>query len=211
MRSVSIVSPMNSSRTGCGSPAGKTSTMPPRTANSPCSSAGSSRVKPASTSRSARSVGEMSCPGFSVERRRQHPLGRRHARQHGGRRRDHDARGALRDRVQRARAHRRDADVRRQAAIGIDFVRRKRQHRALDRRGRAALRAPPGRTRRPRTVCLEVAVARHDVEHDAVRLRVRRGGDEQRLRGRREAGDRARRGIHPAAGDGGLQDGAKVQ
>ena len=28
------------------SPAGKMSTMPPRTANSPCSSAGSSRLKP---------------------------------------------------------------------------------------------------------------------------------------------------------------------
>ena len=55
---------MNSSRTGCTSPAGKTSAMPPRIANSPCSSAGSSREKPASTSSSARSIGEMSCPGF---------------------------------------------------------------------------------------------------------------------------------------------------
>ena len=42
--------------------------MPPRTANSPCSSAGSSRVNPASTSSSPRSVGEMSWPGLrSIE------------------------------------------------------------------------------------------------------------------------------------------------
>ena len=37
------------------SPAGKTSTTPPRTQNSPCASTGSSRVKPASTSSAARS------------------------------------------------------------------------------------------------------------------------------------------------------------
>ena len=60
-----MVSPMNSRRTGCVSPAGKMSTMPPRTANSPCSSAGSSRANPASTSSSARSVGAMSCPGLN--------------------------------------------------------------------------------------------------------------------------------------------------
>jgi len=35
--------------------AGETSTIPPRTANEPCSVTGSSRAKPASTSRSARS------------------------------------------------------------------------------------------------------------------------------------------------------------
>ena len=55
---------MNSRRTGCASPAGNRSRMPPRSANSPCSSTGSSRLKPASTSSSARSVGAMSCPGF---------------------------------------------------------------------------------------------------------------------------------------------------
>ena len=58
------MSPTNSRRTGSVSPAGKMSRMPPRSANSPCSSAGSSRVKPASTRSSARSVGAISCPGL---------------------------------------------------------------------------------------------------------------------------------------------------
>ena len=60
VRSDSMVSPMNSRRTGWVAAAGNTSTMPPRTANSPCWSAGSSRENPASTSRLARSAGSMS-------------------------------------------------------------------------------------------------------------------------------------------------------
>ena len=57
---------------------------------------------------------------------------------------------------------------------------------------------------------LEVAVARHDVEHDAVRQRLGGPGDQQRLRRRREPGH-ARGRVHPAARDGGLQKGAKVE
>ena len=59
---ISTMSPTNSRRTGSRSPAGKMSTMPPRMVNAPCSSTGSSRVKPASTSRSARSCGSISVP-----------------------------------------------------------------------------------------------------------------------------------------------------
>ena len=51
-------------------PAGNTSTMPPRTVKAPCSSTGSSREKPASTSRSARRCGSISVPArISMEAR----------------------------------------------------------------------------------------------------------------------------------------------
>ena len=121
------------------------------------------------------------------QRRRQHAVGGRDARQHGGGRGDHDARGALRDRVQRARPHRRDADVGRQAAIRIDFVRRKGQDRALNRRRRQPFERREEK-RHVRAGFLEIAVARHDVEHDAVRLRVGGRGHEQRFRGRGQPG-----------------------
>ena len=52
-RRVSTMSPTNSTRTGSVSAAGKTSTIPPRIAKAPCSSTGSSRVNPPSTSKSA--------------------------------------------------------------------------------------------------------------------------------------------------------------
>ena len=65
-RTDSTVSPTNSRRTGCALAAGKTSTTPPRTQNSPWASTGSSRVKPASTSRSARACGSHSEPGFEA-------------------------------------------------------------------------------------------------------------------------------------------------
>ena len=67
---------MNSMRTGSASPGGNTSTMPPRTQNSPCSSTGSSRVKPASTSCSASSCGPISTPEVRSDRRRSQLCGR---------------------------------------------------------------------------------------------------------------------------------------
>ena len=57
----------------------------------------------------------------------------------------------------------------------------------------------------------EIAVARHDIQHDARWLRVGRRRHEQGLCRRREAGDRRRGSIHSAAGDGGLEGGAKIQ
>ena len=55
-------------------------------------------------------------------------------RQQRPRRRDHHSRRAAREGVQRARAGGRDLEVRRQAAVRIDFLRRKRQHAATRRR-----------------------------------------------------------------------------
>ena len=55
--------------------------MPPRIVNAPCSSTGSSRVKPASTSRSARSCGSISVPDANLDRGLEQALRRRHARQ----------------------------------------------------------------------------------------------------------------------------------
>ena len=118
------MSPTNSSRTGCGAPAGKMSTMPPRTQNSPCSSAGSCARVAGAASRSARSVGEMSCPGV----RSATPS----SAASGGLTRGNSAAAEATTtravpratRVQRARARRRDVEVRREAAIRIDLVRR---------------------------------------------------------------------------------------
>ena len=56
------MSPTNSTRTGSTAVAGNTSTIPPRMAKAPCSSTGSSRVKPPSTSRSASCSGSISEP-----------------------------------------------------------------------------------------------------------------------------------------------------
>ena len=59
------MSPTNSTRTGQVSPAGKKSTTPPRTQNSPCWSTGSSGLKPASASSSPRAVGDAKPPATS--------------------------------------------------------------------------------------------------------------------------------------------------
>ena len=196
VRSVSIVSPMNSRRTGCASPAGKMSTMPPRIANSPCSSAGSSRVKPASTSSSARSVGAISWPGL----------------------RSSDASAAARAALTRGSSAAADATTTRAVPVAIACSARARADvtpkcgasprygsTSCDGKGRTARRR-----RRPTSpssadeeeahvgepLSLDVAVARHDVAARPVRQRLRRGGDEQRLRRRRSARTTARTG-HP--------------
>ncbi len=144
------------------------------------------------------------------QRRRKHAVGGGDAREHAGGGGDHHTSGALRDRVQGARPHRRDADVGRQAAIRIDFVRRKGQDRALNRCRRQSFQRREEK-RHVRAGFLEIAVARHDVEHDAFGLRVGGRGHEQGFGGRGQTGHASRRGVHAAAGDGGLQDGAKVQ
>ena len=114
------------------------------------------------------------------------------------------------ERVQRPRARRRHADVRRQPAIRIDFVRRDTAGPRARPRRRTALRAREEEGD-VRARLLEIAVLRHDVQHDAVRTRLRGAGDEQRLRGRRQTRHDARRHVHPAAGDGGLENGAEVE
>ena len=150
------MSPTNSMRTGSASPAGKMSTMPPRMAKEPCSSTGSSRVKPASTSRSARSCGSISVPDRISSEALQQALRRADARQQRRRRGDDQTRRAGRGAVQRAGARGRHAEMRRHAAVGIDLQRRQRQHgafdvrvrRALERRHRRSARRPSS-ARRP--------------------------------------------------------------
>jgi len=89
-------------------------------------------------------------PRLQHQRRAAHAIRRRHARQQRGRRGDDHARGSLGDGVEGAGPHRGDADVRREAAIRIDFVRRKRQHRALGGRGRQSFEGGEEKTRRRR-------------------------------------------------------------
>ena len=97
-----------------------------------------------------------------------------------------------------------------QAAIRVDFMRWKRQDCTFCRsrseaveRGQEEgdIRAGP----------LEIAVAGHDVEYDAVRPGLSSRRNEQRLRRLGEPRYGARRYIHAAARHGGLQDGTKVE
>jgi len=112
--------------------------------------------------------------------------------------------------MQRAGACRGDTHVRRQAAVRIDFVGGKRQHRPVHRR-----RAQPfQRAEKELDITdrlIDVAVARNDVEDHRMRLSVRGSGDKKRLCGRRQARHRARRHIHSAADDSGFEDGAQVE
>ena len=73
-----------------------------------------------------------------------------------------------------ARARRRDIEVRRQPAIGIDLVRRKRQHDALDLGVGQALEC---REEESRIVggALDVGVRRHDEQRSALHGGGRRG------------------------------------
>ncbi len=97
-----------------------------------------------------------------------------------------------------------------QAAIRIDFMRRKRQDCTFCRsRSEAVERGQEERDIRAGLV--EVAVGGHDVEHDAVRPSLSRRRDEQRFRRFGEPRYGARRYIHAAARHGGLQDGTKVE
>ena len=161
------MSPTNSMRTGSASAAGNMSTMPPRTANAPCSSTGSSRVKPASTSRSANRCGSISVPArISIEARssrsrRAHAraAARRRTRRSGGpcQLPRHGARGPARP-PRGSAASCRDT--------GSTCMRRKGQHGLLDRcRGRALERAiEEARVGRH---LLDVPVGRHDEQRHA--------------------------------------------
>ena len=68
LRISSISSPKNSTRSGCSSVGGKTSTMPPRTANSPRFSTRSTREYAAPTSRRTTSSSSTSWPGLQLDR-----------------------------------------------------------------------------------------------------------------------------------------------
>ena len=144
------MSPMNSRRTGCVSPAGKMSTMPPRTANSPCSSAGIFTGE----SGVDEQLGEIGrrdvLAGSQIERGGEHPFGRRDARQQRGRRRDEDP-WPCRGRLNGARA--RGPTSRPRAAPSRDRGRLRAKETAappVPWRPASALRARPERTTRRR-------------------------------------------------------------
>ena len=201
---------MNSSRTGCASPAGKMSTMPPRMANSPCSSAGSSREKPASTSSSARSVGAMSCPGLSSSDALSSRSGELTRGSSAAAEATTTRAVPLRDRVT---APARAPTSRRSAAPGRDTDRLRATETAGPRDRPPtddSLRARPGRSRRR-------AALPRGRRRSARRTGRRRAAAPARRRRRTapsptgSARDRARGRIHAAARDGGFQNGAKVQ
>ena len=121
---------------------GNKSTSPPRTQNSPCWSTGSSRVKPASTSCAIRSSGSISSPGAISMAAVREPIRRAHTRQQRRCRGDDDARGTAGQPVQRACSRRGHVEMRRQAAVRIDFERGERQDALLGLRGLHPSSAP---------------------------------------------------------------------
>ena len=152
----------------------------------------------------------MSWPGLRSSAAPSSRARRADSRQQRRRRRHHHPRRAGAGGVKRAGPDRRHADVRRQPAVGIDFVRGERQNGQLG--GGAG--QPFHRREEEGDVLdrlLDVAVAGHHVPDHAARQAVRGGGHVQRLRGRREAGDDAGGHVHPAAGDGGLQEPAEIE
>ena len=87
---------------------------------------------------------------LQIERRAEKPARSADARHQGRGRRDHDAGGAGADAVQRPRAHRRHADVRRQPPVRIHLVRGERQNGPIGRGAGQPFHARPRRRRRPR-------------------------------------------------------------
>jgi hypothetical protein len=100
--------------------------------------------------------------------------------------------------------------VRREAAIRIDLVRGKGQNGAFGGGGGE----PFERREKKRDVgaaLFELAVVGHDVEHNSIRLGLRRGRNEQRFCRTGQSRDGACRDIHAAARSRRLQDGPKIQ
>ena len=185
--------------------------MPPRIANSPCSSAGSSR-REAGVDEQLGEIGRGDVLArLELERRAEQPIGRADPRQQRRGRRDDDARGAGRRCACSARAR---ADVTPKCGARPRYGSTSCDGNGRTARSAADADSPSSAAEEERHVgdrLLEIAVARHDVQHDAVRQLVGGAGDEQRLGGRRQPGDRAGGHVHAAAGDGGLQQGAKVE
>jgi hypothetical protein len=148
--------------------------------------------------------------GSQIQRSGEHPFGCRDAGQKRGGRRDEDPGRAAGDRIESACTGGGDAHVGRHPAVGVDLVRRKRQDDPFGRRRRQ----PFERAQKERHVgagLFEVAVSGQYVQHDPVGLRLRGRRDKQRFRRAGQARDDARRDIHPAARDRGLENGAKIE
>ena len=180
--------------------------MPPRTQNSPCSSTGSSGEKPATREPLAQIVRR------NLHARREREAGRRETR------RRRTAAAAARAPTRRRgapvpaaspcsapRARRRDLEMRRQAAVRIDFLRRKRQHRALERRRRQALEHAEKEPRVGRHL-LDDRVGGRDGDHAAGLSGQIKGG-----RRRTEAGQTAGRPGEPGSRGGRLQQGTESE
>ena len=121
-----------------------------------------------------------------------------------------DARRSGDQRMQGAGAGGGDADVRRHAAVGVDLVRGKAEHRAIG----GNVGQPFERRHEERHVAdrlLEVAVAWHHIQHHAARHRLRGRRDIHGLGRRIQAGDRMNRRVHAAAENGVFEEGADVE
>ena len=199
------MSPTNSTRTGQVSPAGKKSTTPPRTQNSPCWSTGSSWAEAGVGEQLAEGGRRREASGHELLRRGQQALRGADARQQRGGGADDQPRGPLRQGGQRPGPRGRHVQMRRDGAVGIDFRRREREHGArqlpLGNPEQRAAEEP-----RVRRHLLHAGVGRHD-EDD--RGGCRRGGGGERLRRRRQAGDERRRAPETGTAGGGLEDRAQ--
>src|SRR5215467_12019307 len=112
--------------------------------------------------------------------------------------------------MKRASSYGRDTNVGSQAAIRIDLMRGKRQHRAVDGCGRQTIE----RTEEELDVAsrfLEIRVRRNDVEDEPFLPFVCGSSDKQRLRRRCQAGDRALPRIEAAAGECRLEERSQIQ
>ena len=144
--------------------------MPPRTQNSPCSSTGSSRVKPGVGEQIAQHDRIEIHPVLQLDGRGLETVGRAQPRQQRGGRCHDDRGGSARDRVQCRGARRGDAEMRRDIAIRIDLQRRKRLDGILERGGRRAFERGHEESRVD-AESIDVLVARHDDDSTRALLR----------------------------------------
>ena len=181
--------------------------MPPRIVKAPCSSTGSSRVKPASTSRSASRCGSISVPGrISSDAASSRSGGLSLRKQRAGRRHDQTRRSGCGG-VERAAAGRRDPEVRRHPAVRVDLQRRKRQHGPLDRRSGRTFDGAVEESR-IRGHLFDVLVRRHDQQRDAAAGST--GTDGRKcLGGRRQPGGNRRELVQRYTGGGAAEQRAK--
>ena len=144
-------------------------------------------------------------PGSDGEAGRGEPRRRAQARQQRPRGRDDDARLARREQVQGPRARGRHLEVQRQAAVRIDFLRRKRRHRALEVGRRQPLEHAKKKARVGREL-LDDGVGGRDGDHAAGLRGEMKGG-----RGRTEPRQTAGRPGEPGSRGGQLQQGSESE
>ena len=134
----------------------------------------------------------------------------RHPGQQGNGGRDDDPGRAGGRAVKRARAGRRDVEVRREAAVRVHFLGRERQD---TRRGRLGRNPLDRAEKQPhvRDQLLDVGIGRHHRDDRPSRVGVREAGERERLRRRREACQRTGRRVETRADDRRLEQRAECQ